>query len=249
MEEELDVRELLATGKDLDRVLIKARYDEEVLKELVSYLDDDLWTVVKNAISIIVILAREKEELYKPLITKLFALVKKSEAIPLTQEIAKAFGQIAKEKPELLRTMVPVLFANYRIGDPKIKVNVSYVLEEIARANPTLMAEIARDFAEMLTSRAREDKLAALNFIAAMGENGFRYVSPYLPRIISLLHDEDEIVRASAVEVLVHLGTLNDKFRKVILRRLEEFEDPSELVMKVVKEGISKLSLLEKAGS
>ncbi|ASJ17486.1 hypothetical protein A3L04_10600 [Thermococcus chitonophagus] len=247
MEEELDIRESLANSENLDKILILAKYEEDVLKKLIELLDDDLWTVAKNALSIILVIAKSKQDLYEPLIKKLFAMIKKSEAIPLTQEIARAFGQIAKDRPELIRSMIPVLFANYRIGDAKTKINVSYALEEIARANPELMGVIARDFAEMLTSKRREDKLAALNFIEAMGENNFRFVSPFLPRIISLLHDRDEIVRASAVEALVHLATLNDKLRKVIIRRLEEFEDPSELVMRAVREGLSRLTLLERS--
>ncbi|AFK22189.1 hypothetical protein Py04_0587 [Pyrococcus sp. ST04] len=224
-----------------------AKYEEDVLKKLIELLDDDLWTVAKNALAIIMVIAKSRDDLYEPLIKKLFAMIKKSEAIPLTQEIARAFGQIAKEKPELIRSLIPVLFANYRIGDAKTKINVGYAIEEIARANPELMKSIARDFAEMLVSKRKEDKLAALNFIEAMGENNFRFVSPYLPRIINLLHDKDEVVRASAVEALVHLATLNDKLRKVIIRRLEEFDDPSDLVMKAVKEGLSKLTLLEKS--
>ncbi|MDK2869891.1 MAG: hypothetical protein PWP39_1126 [Pyrococcus sp.] len=249
MDEEFDIREALANGEHLEKILIMAKYDEEILKKLIELLDDDLWTVAKNALSIIMIIARSKEELYKPLVKKLFALLKKSEAVPLTQEIARAFGQLAKEKPELIRSMIPVLFANYRIGDEKTRINVSYALEEIAKANPMLMSTIAKDFINMLSSKRREEKLVALSFIEAMGENGFRYVNPFLPRIISLLHDEDEIVRASAVEALVHLATLNDKLRKVIIKRLEEMDDQSYLVNKVIKEGLSRLLLLESHSS
>ncbi|HII60886.1 PH0542 domain-containing protein [Pyrococcus horikoshii] len=244
-EEEFDIREALANGEHLEKILIMAKYDESVLKKLIELLDDDLWTVVKNAISIIMVIAKTREDLYEPMLKKLFSLLKKSEAIPLTQEIAKAFGQMAKEKPELVKSMIPVLFANYRIGDEKTKINVSYALEEIAKANPMLMASIVRDFMSMLSSKNREDKLTALNFIEAMGENSFKYVNPFLPRIINLLHDGDEIVRASAVEALVHLATLNDKLRKVVIKRLEELNDTSSLVNKTVKEGISRLLLLE----
>ncbi|AFN03131.1 hypothetical protein PFC_00790 [Pyrococcus furiosus COM1] len=230
----------------MEKILVMAKYDERILEELIKLLDDDLWTVAKNSLTILVTLAKTRKELYEPLVKKLFVMLKKSESIPLTQEVARALGQIAKERPQLIRSLVPILFANYRIGDAKIKINLSYALEEIARANPELMRDIARDIFSMLSSKNREEKLAALNFIEAMGENQFRYVAPYLPRLIALLHDRDEVVRASVVEALVHLARTNEKLRKVVIRKLEEFEDNSSLVMKAVREGLSLLTLLER---
>jgi len=190
-------------------------------------------------------ITKQKPELYQPVLTKLLIMTKKSESIPLTQEIAKAFGQIAVEKPELVRSMIPMLFANYRIGNWKIRVNMVYVIEEIARANPKLLGDITKDVSQMLSSKDEKDKLAALNFLSAMGEKKFRYVSPYLPRLLRLLHDRSEVVRASTIEMLVCLAKKHAKLRKIVLSRLEEFDDPSPLVSKTVKEGISRLLLAE----
>ncbi len=139
MEEELDVREALATGEHMDELIVKATMDREFLKEVLKYLDDDLWTVQKNALRVVIEALREVPELHESLITKLMVMLRKSEAIPLTQEIARAFGVMAEVDPQKVSKVVPAVFANYRVGDPKIKVNMAYVLEEIIRVKPSLL--------------------------------------------------------------------------------------------------------------
>jgi len=246
-EEELDLRELLATGENLDEVIIRSGYDENLLKEIISYLDDDLWTVQKNALIVLMEVLEEHEELYEPLLRKLLVMIRKSEAVPLTLEIARMVGKLSKLKPELVKGAAPIIFANYRIGDPKIKINMAYVIEEIMRENPALLGNIVKDIASMLTSPNEMDRLAALNFIAALGENSGKYVTPFLPRLLSLLHDKNELVRASVVESLAEIAANNRRFRKIIKAKLSELNDRSELVMKNVREGLMKISLAEAA--
>lgn len=247
MEEELDIREILASGKELDKILVYAMRDKEVLKQVISYLDDDLWIVAKNALLVLLEVAKEKPELYEPLISKLMVMIRKSEAVPLTQEIARAFGVLSKEKPEMVRKVVPIIFASYWIGSWKIRVNMGYVLEEIMRANPLLLGDMIKDISHLLTSKESADKLAALNFISALSENGFRYISPFLPKLLNLLYDKDPIVRAAAVETLVELGAKNKGFRKIVLAKLQDLEDTDSLVNRKIKEGISRLSLRERS--
>ncbi len=245
MEEELDVREALATGEKLDEVIVRASYDKEILDQVIRYLDDDLWTVQKNALIVIMNVIEEHEELIDPLLRKLLVMIRKSEAIPLTLEIAKAIGVLSRIKPELVRGTVPVILANYRIGDPKIRINMAYVLEEIMRNNPRLLGNIAREIASMLTSPDETDRLAALNFISALAENQTRYATPFLPRLLSLLYDRNEIVRISAVETLTELALKSPKFRKIIKVKFQELNDRSELVMEKVREGLMKITLAE----
>jgi len=247
MEEEFDLREALATGERLQEIVARASIDREFLKEVLGLLDDDLWTVQKNALRVVVEVLRDMPELHDSLLTKLMVMLRKSEAVPLTQEIARAFGVLAEIAPEKVSRVVPVIFANYRIGDPKIKVNSTYVLEEIMKARPSLLGNVFRDIGFMLISKDTSDKLAALNFIAALSENGLRYVTPFLPKLFALLQDEDELVRASAVETLVALGEKNDKLRKVVMSKLQSIEDDkSELVQKKLREGMKRLLLLER---
>jgi len=248
MEEELDIREALATGEHIDELIVQATHNKEFLKKIIQYLDDDLWIVQKNALRIVVEAIKDIPELHESLITKLMVMLRKSEAIPLTQEIARAFGVLVKINPEKVARVIPAIFANYRIGDPKIKVNMAYVLEEIMRVNPLLLGNIFRDISYMLTSKETTEKLTALNFISALGENGLRYITPFLPKLFALLHDNDEIVRASTVETLIHVAELNPKLRKIILSKLEEMNDESELVSKRIKEGLVKLTTLEREG-
>ncbi|ALM75337.1 PH0542 domain-containing protein [Thermococcus barophilus] len=243
--DELEIREALATGENLDRIIIKALYDDSVLEELMKYLDDDLWIVSKNALITLLEVAKEKKALYRLLLSRLMTLIRKSEAVPLTQEIAKAFGVIAKEKPDLLRKAIPILFASYRIGNWKIKVNMSYVLEEIMRSNPMLLGNIIDDIKNMLSSKETADKLSALNFISALSENDFRYIGPFLPKILNLLYDPNPVVRAAVVETLVELGMKNEKFRVLVLSKLQDLNDEDTLVRKKISEGISKLLLKE----
>ncbi len=246
MKEELDVREALATGEHMDELIVKATMDREFLKEVLKYLDDDLWTVQKNALRVVIEALREVPELHESLITKLMVMLRKSEAVPLTQEIARAFGVMAKVDPQKVSKVVPAVFANYRVGDPKIKVNMAYVLEEIIRVKPSLLGNVFRDIGYMLVSKDSTDKLTALNFISALGENGLRYVTPFLPKLFALLHDRDEIVRASAVETLVHIAELNPKLRKIIRSKLEEMDERSDLVRKKIEEGLTRLTILER---
>ena len=248
MEEELDIREALATGEHIDELIMQATLNRDFLKRIIQYLDDDLWIVQKNALRIVVEAIKDIPELHESLITKLMVMLRKSEAIPLTQEIARAFGVLVKINPEKVAKVIPAIFANYRIGDPKIKVNMAYVLEEIMRVNPLLLGNIFRDISYMLTSKETTEKLTALNFISALGENGLRYITPFLPKLFALLHDNDEIVRASTVETLIHVAELNPKLRKIILSKLEEMNDESELVSKRIKEGLVKLTTLEREG-
>ena len=248
MEEELDIREALATGEHIDELIVQATHNKEFLKKIIQYLDDDLWIVQKNALRIVVEAIKDIPELHESLITKLMVMLRKSEAIPLTQEIARAFGVLVKINPEKVARVIPAIFANYRIGDPKIKVNMAYVLEEIMRVNPLLLGNVFKDISYMLTSKETTEKLTALNFISALGENGLRYITPFLPKLFALLHDKDEIVRASTVETLIHMAKLNSKLRKIILSKLEEIDDESELVSKKVKEGLIKLTTLEREG-
>ncbi len=98
----------------------------------------------------------------------------------------------------------------------------------------------------MLVSKDSTDKLTALNFISALGENGLRYVTPFLPKLFALLHDRDEIVRASAVETLVHIAELNPKLRKIIRSKLEEMDERSDLVRRKIEEGLTRLTILER---
>jgi hypothetical protein len=191
---------------------------------------------------------REAPELHESLVTKLLVMLRKSEAVPLTQEIARAFAVLAEIDPERVSKVVPAIFANYRVGDPKIKVNTAYVLEEIMRVKPQLLGNVFRDIGYMLTSKETTDKLTALNFISALGENGLRYVSPFLPKLFMLLYDRDEIVRASAVETLVAIAEANTKLRGIIRSKLEEVDDRSELVMKKIEEGLTRLVVLERSG-
>ncbi|KUK16832.1 MAG: hypothetical protein PWP49_1791 [Thermococcaceae archaeon] len=244
-EEAFDMREALATGENLDKVLAYAFVHEEYLKELISYLDDDLWTVSKNALSILLQIAKDRPELYEPMLSKMMAMIHKSESVPLTQEIARAFGQIAKARPELVKRVMPVLFASYRVGDIKTRVNMVYVIEEIARSNPHLLSDLVADIKLLITSKDEKDKLTALNFVTALGENNFAYVRPFLHYLLGLLNDENEVVRASTVESLVLLAENNEKFRKLVLSKLKEINDTSELVRKVVKEGIIRLTMKE----
>ncbi len=246
MEEELDVRESLATGEHMDELIVKATMDREFLKEVLKYLDDDLWTVQKNALRVVIEALREVPELHESLITKLMVMLRKSEAVPLTQEIARAFGVMAEVDPQKVSKVVPAVFANYRVGDPKIKVNMAYVLEEIIRVKPSLLGNVFRDIGYMLVSKDSTDKLTALNFISALGENGLRYVTPFLPKLFALLHDRDEIVRASAVETLVHIAELNPKLRKIIRSKLEEMDERSDLVRRKIEEGLTRLTILER---
>ncbi len=247
MEEELDVREALATGERMDELIVKATVDKEFLKEILKYLDDDLWTVQKNALRVVIEALRESPELHDSLITKLMVMLRKSEAVPLTQEIARAFGVLADIDPEKVSKVVPAIFANYRVGDPKIKINMAYVLEEIIRVKPSLLGNVFRDIGYMLVSKDNTDKLTALNFISALGENGLRYVTPFLPKMLALLHDRDEIVRASAVETLVHIAELNPKLGKIIRSKLEEMDERSDLVKKKIEGGLTKLTILERS--
>lgn len=247
MEEELDVREALATGERMDELIVKATVDKEFLKEILKYLDDDLWTVQKNALRVVIEALRESPELHDSLITKLMVMLRKSEAVPLTQEIARAFGVLADIDPEKVSKVVPAIFANYRVGDPKIKVNMAYVLEEIIRVRPSLLGNVFRDIGYMLVSKDNTDKLTALNFISALGENGLRYVTPFLPKMLALLYDKDEIVRASTVETLIHVAELNPKLRKIIRSKLEEMDERSDLVRKKIEDGLTKLTILERS--
>lgn len=244
-EEELDIRESLASGEGLEEVVLRASYDKEFLKEVIKYLDDDLWIVQKNAITVILSVLEDHEEIAEPFFRKLMVLIRKSEAVPLTLEIARAVGKLAKLRPDVVRTSVPVLFANYRIGDPKIKVNMAYVLEEIMRQNPVLLGNIVREIASMLSSPDETDRLAALSFIEALGENSGRFVTPFLPRLLVLLHDKNELIRAATVETLADIAVSNPKFRKLIKTKLSEMKDNSELVMKSVMEGLARISLAE----
>ncbi|NJE02501.1 PH0542 domain-containing protein [Thermococcus sp. JdF3] len=248
MDGELDIREALATGEGVEEVLIRATASKETLKEVLLLLDDDLWTVQKNALRVIVEVVKDMPELHESLITKLMVMLRRSEAVPLTQEIARAFGVLAEVVPDTVSRVLPAIFANYRVGDPKIKVNMAYVLEEIMRVKPALLGNIFRDIGYMLTSRDTTDKLTALNFISALGENGIRYVSPFLPKLFSLLHDRDEVVRASTVETLVRIAELNEKLRKIIQAKLEEVDDRSDLVTKKVEEGLTRLAILDREG-
>ncbi|WP_297469969.1 PH0542 domain-containing protein [Thermococcus sp.] len=247
MGEEFDLREALATGDRLQEVIAWATVNREFLKDVIELLDDDLWTVQKNALKVVVEVLRDMPELHDSLITKLMVMLRKSEAVPLTQEIARAFGVLADVAPEKVSKVVPVIFANYRVGDPKIKVNATYVLEEIMRVRPSLLGNVFRDIGFMLTSKETSDKLAALNFILALSENGMKYITPFLPKLFALLHDKNELVRASAVETLVALGEKNEKLRKIVMSKLEEItDDRSELVQKKLKEGFSRLVMLER---
>ncbi|ASJ02576.1 hypothetical protein A3L09_04535 [Thermococcus profundus] len=244
-EEELDVREALATGERLDEIIVRAAHDRDLLEELIKYLDDDLWTVQKNALIAIVEVIEDYEELFDPLLRKLLVMIRKSEAVPLTIEVARAIGKLSKIKPDLVKNAVPVIFANYRIGDPKIKINMAYVLEEIMRQNPVLIGNMLRDIVNLLNSPDETDRLTALNFISALGENSPRYITPFLPRLLSLLYDKDEIVRASVVETLVEVAVNSPKFRKIIKAKLAELNDRSELVMGRVRDGLNKIALAE----
>jgi HEAT repeat protein len=244
-EEELDLRESLATGERLDEVILKASYDKDFLMDVIKYLDDDLWTVQKNAITVILSVLEDHEEIAEPFFRKLMVLIRKSEAIPLTIEIAKAIGRLSKLRPDVVRSSVPVLFANYRIGDPKIKVNMAYVIEEIMRQNPILLGNIVKEIAGMLSSPDETDRLAALNFIGALGENSSGFVTPFLPRLLVLLQDRNELIRAATVETLTKIAVSNPKFRKLIRTKLSEIDDQSELVMKTVMEGLTMISVAE----
>lgn len=244
-DEELEIREALATSEKLDEVMVRVHYDRKVLDEVVRCLDDDLWTVQKNALIVLMNVVEGHEEILDPLLRKLLVLIRKSEAVPLTLEIAKAIGKLSKLKPDLVRGSVPVILANYRIGDLKIRINMAYVLEEIMRNNPRLLGNITREIAGMLTSPDETDKLAALNFISALAENQARYAAPFLPRLISLLYDRNEIVRISAVETLTELAIKSPKFRKIIKAKLQDLNDRSELVMGKVREGLMKIALAE----
>ncbi|MEO2151211.1 MAG: PH0542 domain-containing protein, partial [Thermococcus sp.] len=139
MDEEFDLREALATGEGLQEVIARATVNKEFLKKVIELLDDDLWTVQKNALRVVVEVLSDMPELHDSLITKLMVMLRKSEAVPLTQEIARAFGVLAEIAPGKVAKIVPVIFANYRVGDPKIKVNATYVLEEIMRVRPSLL--------------------------------------------------------------------------------------------------------------
>ena len=247
-DEELDIREALATSEKLEEVMVRVLYDRKVLDEVIRYLDDDLWIVQKNALIVIMNAIEGHEEILDPLLRKLLVMIRKSEAVPLTLEIAKAIGKLSKLKPDLVRGSVPVILANYRIGDPKIRINMAYVLEEIMRNNPRLLGNIAREIAGMLTSPDETDRLAALNFISALAENQTKYATPFLPRLLSLLHDREEIVRISAVETLTELAIKSPKFRKIIKVKLQELNDRSELVMEKVREGLMKIALAESEG-
>lgn len=172
-EGELDLREALATGGEhIDEIAVRATLDRDFLKEVLKYLDDDLWIVQKNALRVVVEAIQEIPELHESFITKLMVMLRKSESIPLTQEIARAFGVLAEVNPEKVAKVAPAIFANYRVGDPKIKVNMAYVLEEIMRVNPTILGNVFRDIGYMLTSKDTTDKLTALNFISALGRGG-----------------------------------------------------------------------------
>ncbi|WP_054840163.1 PH0542 domain-containing protein [Thermococcus sp. JCM 11816] len=248
MEKELDLREVLATGEQIQEIIARAIIDREFLKEVISLLDDDLWTVQKNALRVISAIMEEIPSLQEALVTKLMVMVRKSEAVPLTQEIARTFGLLARiNPPEEVRKVVPIIFANYRLGDPKIKINMTYVLEEIMRANPSLLSGVFKDIGILLTSKNNADKLAALNFIAALGgDNGLKYVTPFLPKLFALLNDKDEVVRASAVETLEKLAEKNKKLRVIVIEKLKEMKDPSDLVKRKIEEALSRLLLLEK---
>lgn len=246
MEEEFDLREALTTGERLEEIIARASINKEFLKEVIQLLDDDLWTVQKNALRVVVEVIKEMPEFHESLLTKLMVMLRRSEAVPLTQEIARAFGVLAEVAPEKARKVVPVIFANYRLGDPKIKVNSIYVLEEIMKTKPSLLGNVFKDIGFMLVSKDTAEKLAALNFISALGEKGLRYVTPFLPKLFALLQDPDELVRTSAVETLVVLGEKNDKLRKVVISKLQSIEeDNSELVQKKLREGLKRLLLLE----
>lgn len=246
MEDDFDLREALATGDMMQEILARAAVDRGFLKEIIKLLDDDLWTVQKNALRVVSSVIEEIPELQSALVTKLMVMVRRSESVPLTQEIARTFGLLAKINPEEVKKVVPVLFANYRLGDPKIKVNTSYVLEEIMRTNPSLLGSVFKDIGLLLTSRNTADKLAALNFVSALSENGLRYVTPFLPKLFALLNDGDEIVRASAVETLAKLAEKNKKLRIVVIEKLKELNERSDLVRRKVEEALSQLALLEK---
>lgn len=144
MEKELDLREVLATGEQIQEIIARAIIDREFLKEVISLLDDDLWTVQKNALRVISAIMEEIPSLQEALVTKLMVMVRKSEAVPLTQEIARTFGLLARINPEEVRKVVPIIFANYRLGDPKIKINMTYVLEEIMRQTHHSSAEFSK---------------------------------------------------------------------------------------------------------
>ncbi|WP_457753489.1 PH0542 domain-containing protein [Thermococcus sp.] len=240
-EEEFDIRESLATGENLDKIIIKALYDKSVFEEVIRCLDDDLWIVSKNALVVLLEIAKERRGLYKQLLSKLMSLIRKSESVPLTQEIARAFGIIAKEEPSLLRNAIPILFASYRIGNWKIKINMAYVLEEIMRTNPTLLGDIVKDIHDLLSSKDVGDRLAALNFISALGKNSLRYIGPFLPKLLNLLQDPNPVVRAAIVETLVDLAADNPKFRNLVISKLQDLNDPDPLVNRKIKEGISQL--------
>jgi len=244
-DEEVNIRELLATGEDLDKVFLLAEKDGKYFNKLIESLDDDLWIVAKNALVVISKFIENREDLHHPLVTKLMGIIRKSEATLLTQEVAKTFGKIAKQNPKLIRRVIPLLFANYNVGNWKIKINMVYVIEEIARNNPSLLTTIMRDIKEMLLSTDSNDKLVALNFVAALGEHNFVYVNPYLPKLLTMLYEKDEVVRASAIETLISLAEKNSKFRRIVLSKLEELEDPSPLVQKIAQDGISRLAIKE----
>ncbi|NJE62584.1 PH0542 domain-containing protein [Thermococcus sp. 21S7] len=242
--EEAELREALASGEKLDEIIVKASVSREFLEKVVTFLDDDLWIAQKNALKVIMAVQELPPGFYDALINKLVAMILKSEAVPLTQEIARAFGELSVRHPEKVSKAIPVIFANYRIGDPKVKVNMAYVLEEIMRANPKLLGNVFRDISYMLCSKESADKLTALNFISALGENGLRYVTPFLPKIFMLLHDGDEVVRASTVEVLVQMASVNPKLKKIIISKLEESQDDrSPLVKRKIEEGLLTLRL------
>lgn len=247
MEEELDLREALATGERMQEIIARAAIDKEFLKEIIGLLDDDLWTVQKNALRVLSAIIEETPELQSALVTKLMVMVRRSESVPLTQEIARTFGLLSRINPEEVRKVVPIIFANYRLGDPKIKINMTYVLEEIMRANPSLLSGVFKDIGVLLTSKSNADKLAALNFISALGgDNGLRYVTPFLPKLFALLNDKDDVVRASAVETLAKLAEKNKKLRAIVIEKFKELDERSGLVKRKVDEALSELLLLEK---
>jgi len=245
MEEELDVREALATGERLGELIVRIEHEDDLLRQVISYLDDDLWIVQKNAIISIMTVVENRRELHDPLLRKLLVMIRKSEAVPLTLEIAKAIGKFSKIRPDLVRRAAPVIFANFRIGDPKIKVNMAYVLEEIMRQNPVLLGNIVREIMGLLSSPDEMDRLAALNFISALGENKGRYVTPFLPRLFALLNEKDELLKVSTIETLSEVAVANPKLRKIIKAKLSEVQEGSELVMKTLQKGLTQIALAE----